>query len=166
MHLDVNTLRFSESAIALLLALLSAALWLTRRMYAGFGFWTLAKLVGTAGFALGVVYGNTAGIAVLMGLAGLGSVLLSLEGCRSFFGLHPQPYFHAAVLGGHLAVLMYAGLVLRYPQLIILETLLVIGVFNGWICWLLFGRKTPGARLGRSTTAIGFAALAAVYIAT
>jgi signal transduction histidine kinase/CheY-like chemotaxis protein len=149
-----------------LLALLSAALWLTRRMYAGFGFWTLAKLVGTAGFALGVVYGNTPGIAVLMGLAGLGSVLLSLEGCRSFFGLRPQHYFHAAILVSHLAVLMYADLVLRYPRLIILETLLVIGVFNGWICWLLFRRNAPGAKLGRSTTAIGFAALAAVYIAT
>jgi signal transduction histidine kinase/CheY-like chemotaxis protein len=166
MHLDVITLRFSESAIALLLALLSAALWFTRRMYAGFGFWTLAKLVGTASFALSVVYGNRIEIAVLMAVAGLGSVLLSLEACRSFFELPPRKYFSAIALAVHLFLLVYAGAVLRSPALILLEALLVAGVFNGLIAWLLFRRTLPGAKLGRATTAFSFTVLAVAYITT
>src|SRR5215469_13712965 len=89
MHLDVTTLRITESAIALLLALLSAILWLTGRMYAGFGWWTLAKLLGAVGYVLMIFLPSSTYVAPIV-LAALGSAILSFEACRSFFGYRPK----------------------------------------------------------------------------
>jgi len=166
MHLDVTTLRFSESAIALLFAVLSAILWRTGRMYPGFGYWTLAKVAGTAGFALGIVYISSNVLALIMALAGIGSVLLSLEACRSFFGLPARVGLNWTISAAYLVGLLYFGVVLKSSPAIVLEALLVLGALYAWTSWIVFHRTAPGAILGRATTSLGFVALAAVYLST
>src|SRR5215469_14804812 len=150
MHLDVTTLRITESAIALLLALLSAILWLTRRMYAGFGWWTLAKLLGGASFVLVFFLPSTASMAPMI-LATLGSVILSFEACRSFFGYRPKLGLDIGASSTCLLLLAYGGMVLRSRGFILVVMLLTIGTLYACTAWVLFRAKAPGAVLGRIT---------------
>jgi hypothetical protein len=116
MHLDVTTLRLSESVIGLLLAVLSTILWSRRRMYAGFGYWTLAKVLSTAGYVSGFFYRPGTVISILMGLTGAGSVILSLEACRGFFALPPRWILNGSLAAGYVIAGWYIGVRLDTPR--------------------------------------------------
>jgi len=166
MHLDVITLRVTESGIAVLLAVLSAILWLTGRMYAGFGYWTLAKLLGALGFVLATVFPPNAYLTPLIFLAGLGSVILGLEACRSFFGRPARVAFDLVMGGMCLAILLYGAVALRSRQFSVMLVLFVFGVLYAATAWVLFRASVPGMILGRIITAFSFAILASIYLIT
>ena len=163
MHLDVTTLRLSESVIGLLLATLSAILWSRGRMYSGFGYWTLAKVLGTVGYLIGALYLPGQAAAILMGLVGVASVILSPEACRSFFALSPRWRLNGMLAAAYLGVRWYVGIYLGLPQAAMAATFIEIGLIYSWAAWLLFAAKTPGQSLGRYTTAVAFSALFLVF---
>ncbi|MBV8842815.1 MAG: response regulator [Bryobacterales bacterium] len=158
------TLRVTESAIAALLAVLSAMLWLTGRMYAGFGYWTLAKVLAALGLALMTLFPASPYHTAPMILAALGSVMLSLQACRSFFGRPPRIAFNLALAGACLLSVVYGGVVLRSPQVTILALMLVIGLLYAWTAWVLFRACVQGMMLGKAITAFAFTLLASINL--
>jgi signal transduction histidine kinase/CheY-like chemotaxis protein len=106
MSLDTRTLAVVAAFVQLILSLLIAMTWGTRRTYPGFGRWTLGNLciifsllfVGLGGIApdwMTVVLGNSLGF--------VGGILF-LEGIRKFRGL--KPYVWMAYAGAALATLI------------------------------------------------------------
>jgi signal transduction histidine kinase/CheY-like chemotaxis protein len=164
MHLDVTTLRLSESAIGLLLALLSAILWSRGRMFAGFGYWTLAKVFGTAGYLIGALLKPSVSSTILMGLVGVASLILNLESCRRFFGSPPQVWLDWGIGVAYLAIGWYLGAELGARQALMAATLFMLGVIYGWAAGVLFTARSSGHKLGKNTTAIAFTVLCLIFL--
>jgi|SRR5579862_7776076 len=167
MSLDTRTLAVVAAFVQLILSLLIAMTWATRRTYPGFGRWTLGNLciifsllfVGLGGIApdwMTVVLGN---------LLGFVASILFLEGIRKFRGL--KPYVWVTYAGAALAtlVLVYFHWVVEDLATRAVATALFPG-FALLACGISLMKDIPSAcRFSRWFTGVMFTVGGATFLA-
>jgi signal transduction histidine kinase/CheY-like chemotaxis protein len=152
MQLDPRTLGLASNLVALCMAAVALLLWLSDEMYAGFGRWTAARLIGAFTLLFSVQIGAWPHAMLIAGCLGTCSVILTLEACREFIGVRPVvpwTYFAAAALMAQLYAIESRG---GSSQPSYVELSLVWGLVYAWTGATLIRNPRPGIRRGRIAT--------------
>ena len=163
MHLDNRTVVVVSIFITLILGLLTALVWRTRKTYPGFGRWTIGNLL----VPLGLVLLSLRGILpdwVTIVLANTSSILaaiLFLEGTREFRGMRPR--LASAYFGGGFTTL--ALIYFRYAvddiNARIVTISLVLGIYSLCCAATLLKDMPAGCKPSMAFTGTVFAVVGA-----
>jgi signal transduction histidine kinase len=87
--MDPKTLGVAVNSVSFGLTLLAILLWLSGRMYPGFGRWTLGRVLAAFVTLIGIQSGVRSHwiVNLSLGMVGICDLILILEACREFMGL-------------------------------------------------------------------------------
>lgn len=108
-NLDLRTLFYVLMLIAAVLSFFMIFIWRAHKTYPGFGTLAIANLVAALGFLLIGMRGALPDLlSIIVGnLFASGSLIISFEGVRRFFGRAPQPLFSFGLIISMLPPLVY-----------------------------------------------------------
>ena len=163
MYLDSRAVAVVSILITLVLGLLTAFVWRTRKPYPGFGRWTIGNLL----VPLSVVLLSLRGVLpdwITLVLANTSSILASilfLEGTREFRGLRPR--LTSAYLGGGFTMLavIYFRYVVNAINFRIMAVSLCLGTFTLLCAVVLLKDMPAGCKRSMTFTATVFLVVAA-----
>jgi signal transduction histidine kinase len=166
MHVDAKTLAAASNSVGFCLTLLAVILWLGGKMYAGFGRWTLARILISFTTLLSIQVGVwPASITVLAADAlGIFNLALTLEACQEFLGMRfrVQRDWIAGICVFLLLVYFYLSLDSVRANYFVM--VLLAGIIYFFCAWTIIWRAPPGFQnTGCWTTGISFTVMAAAY---
>jgi signal transduction histidine kinase/CheY-like chemotaxis protein len=161
MHLDPRTLGVASNLVAVSMTAVASLLWLSGKMYPGFGRWTLARLIGILTLLFSVQIGVWPHSILFADVFGTLSVILTLEACREFIGLRPVIWAAYAAAAALLFQLSLAG----SDRLDYAEASLAWGAVSACIAFTLLRNRLARAERARFATACAFLVHCAFYTA-